>query len=59
MFYIIAIIAAIFAMPAKADGLREQLLGAWAHVSCNVEAFPWCGGPHDGIAIFDARAFLD
>jgi hypothetical protein len=110
MFYIIAIIAAIFAMPAKAldgarlpayvppvielktpaiafDGtplppdtkpifraapldlppnlmaqanpggratLKDQLVGAWAHVSCTLRAFPWCLGPHDGIVILDA-----
>jgi len=34
--------------------LKEQLVGAWAHVSCTIQAFPWCLGPHDGIAILDA-----
>jgi hypothetical protein len=53
MFYIIVILAGIFAMPAKADGLREQLVGAWSLVSCNIQGFPWCAGPGDGIAIFD------
>jgi hypothetical protein len=54
MFYILVILAAVFAMPAKADGLKEQLVGAWSLVSCNIQAFPWCVGPHDGIAILDA-----
>ena len=36
------------------SSLREQLVGAWAHVSCTIQAFPWCLGPHDGIAILDA-----
>jgi Lipocalin-like domain len=54
MFYFIAIIAAIFTMPASAQSLRDQLVGAWSHVSCNVKEFPWCGSPHDGTAIFDA-----
>jgi hypothetical protein len=54
MFYIIVILAAVFAMPGKAQSLRDQLIGAWSLVSCNIQGFPWCVGPHDGIAIFDA-----
>lgn len=36
MFRIIVIIAAVFAMPASAQSLREQVVGAWALVSCNL-----------------------
>jgi hypothetical protein len=32
MFYIVVILAGIFAMPAQAQSLREQLVGAWAVV---------------------------
>jgi len=53
MFYIIAILAAIFAMPAKADGLKDQLVGVWALASCN-SAVPWCGVNPNGIQILDA-----
>jgi len=101
MFYVIVILATIFAMPVNAlDGtrlpanvqpvipispgnnpyadftlqrgaadllaqanpggatLKQQLVGAWSLVSCTIQAFPWCLGPHDGIAILDATAFL-
>jgi hypothetical protein len=56
MFYIIAIIAAIFAMPASAQSLREQLVGAWAVVSCNPNAplARTCGTNPNGILILDA-----
>jgi hypothetical protein len=54
MFYIIVILAAIFTMPASAQSLKEQVVGAWSHVSCTIKGFPWCSGPHDGIAIMDA-----
>jgi hypothetical protein len=42
-------------LPASAQtSLKQQLVGAWSHVSCTVRAFPWCLGPHDGIQILDA-----
>jgi len=53
MFYVIVILAAIFAMPAKADGLKDQLVGVWALASCN-SAVPWCGVNPNGIQILDA-----
>jgi len=55
MFYIVAMLAAIFAMPAKADGLKEQLVGAWALVSCKSElpGSSFCANPN-GIFIIDA-----
>src|SRR5215468_5706476 len=34
--------------------LKEQLVGAWAHVSCTVRAFPWCSSPNNGIHILDS-----
>jgi len=55
MFYIIVILAAMFAMPAKADGLKEQLVGAWELVSCKSElpGASFCANPN-GIFIIDA-----
>jgi hypothetical protein len=49
-----AALAGVLAVPAKAQSLRDQLVGAWSLVSCDIKGFPWCVGPHDGIAIFDA-----
>jgi Lipocalin-like domain len=56
MFYIIVILAAIFAMPAQAQSLREQLIGAWAVVSCpnDANAAIICGTNPNGISILDA-----
>jgi hypothetical protein len=57
MFYIIVILAGIFAMPAKADGLKDQLVGTWALVSCervNGAVPSYCAGAN-GIAIRDAN----
>jgi hypothetical protein len=57
MFYIIVILTAIFTMPAKADGLKEQLVGAWALTSCNAGTFPFsvalCANPNS-IRVLDA-----
>jgi hypothetical protein len=39
---------------AQAESLRGQVVGAWSLVSCTIRGFPWCVGPHDGIAILDA-----
>jgi hypothetical protein len=54
MFYIIVILAAIFAMPAKADDLKEQLIGAWSLVSCTGTDGPSCAGDPNGIHMLDA-----
>jgi len=51
MFYIIVILAGIFAMPVQAQSLRDQLVGAWSLVSC--ANAPWCANPN-GIHILDA-----
>jgi hypothetical protein len=51
MFYIIIILAGIFAMPVQAQSLRDQLVGAWSLVSC--ANGPWCANPN-GIHILDA-----
>jgi hypothetical protein len=56
MFYIIAILAAIFAMPASAQSLKDQLVGTWTLVSCNYRNYPNflpCAG-NNGIQVFDA-----
>jgi hypothetical protein len=55
MFYIIAIIAAIFAMPASAQSLKEQLVGAWTLTSCNA-SLPWCAKP-GGMMILDPSGY--
>jgi hypothetical protein len=50
-------IAAIFALPAAAQSLRDQLVGAWAVVSCDPNApgiAPSCGTNSNGILINDA-----
>jgi hypothetical protein len=57
MFYVIVILAAICAMPAKAQSLRDQLVGAWSLVSCNPNApeiASACGTNPNGILIYDA-----
>jgi hypothetical protein len=55
MFYIIAIIAAIFAMPASAQSVKDQLVGTWRQVSCSGPAVPLCAKlKPNGILIFDA-----
>jgi hypothetical protein len=41
MFYIIVILAGILAMPAQAQSLRDQLVGAWTLVSCSAPT-PLC-----------------
>ncbi len=38
---IVCAFAAIFTMPAKAQSLKDQLIGAWALVSCDGRAFPF------------------
>jgi hypothetical protein len=53
MFYIIAIVAAIFAMPASAQSLKERLVGTWTLASCNAPDFLPCAGSN-GIQVFDA-----
>ncbi len=54
---IVCAFAAIFTMPAKAQSLKDQLIGAWALVSCDGRAFPFtvalCTNPN-GIHILDA-----
>jgi hypothetical protein len=47
-------LAGVFTMPAQAQSLRDQLVGAWSLVSCTIQGFPWCVSPHDGVAILDA-----
>jgi Lipocalin-like domain len=50
-------LAGVLAMPAKAQSLREQLVGAWALVSCSddpsIPGMSVCANPN-GIYIFDA-----
>lgn len=53
MFYIIVILAGIFAMPASAQSLKEQLVGTWTLVSCTNPNFAPCAG-NNGIQVFDA-----
>jgi Lipocalin-like domain len=53
MFYIIAIIAIIFAMPASAQSVKDQLVGTWTLAQCNAPDFPPCAGSN-GIQVFDA-----
>ncbi len=50
-------LAGILSVPAKAQSLKEQLVGAWTLVSCgefNGVKLPWCASPN-GIQILDAR----
>jgi hypothetical protein len=50
-------LAGVLAVPAKSQSLREQLVGAWALVSCNPNAqalTPTCGTNPNGILINDA-----
>jgi hypothetical protein len=57
MFYVLVILAAIFTMPAQAQSLREQFVGAWLIVSCNPNGpvvQPSCGTNPNGILINDA-----
>jgi hypothetical protein len=57
MFYFIVILAGIFAMPASAQSLKEQLVGTWTLTSCSGDTFPFtaalCRNPN-GIHILDA-----
>jgi hypothetical protein len=53
MFYVLVIVAAIFAMPASAQSLKDQLVGTWALVSCTDPNFPACAG-NNSIEVFDA-----
>ena len=50
-------LAGVLAVPAKAQSLREQLIGAWSVVSCDPK-FPAfyaaCGTDPNGILIYDA-----
>jgi hypothetical protein len=52
---ICAALAGILAVPAKAQSLKEQLIGAWALVSCRSElpGSSFCANPN-GIFIIDA-----
>jgi hypothetical protein len=53
MFYIVAIIATLFAMPASAQSVKDQLVGAWKYVSYSYDPAE-CGKPN-GILIFTAN----
>jgi hypothetical protein len=53
MFYIIVILAGIFAMPASAQSLKDQLVGTWTLVSCANPSLAWCAG-NNGIHMLDA-----
>jgi hypothetical protein len=54
MLYIIAIIAAIFAMPASAQSIKDQLVGTWRTVSCTNSADPAVCMKPNVIAVYDA-----
>jgi hypothetical protein len=55
MFYIIAILATIFALPASAQSVKDQLVGTWRQVSCSGPGVPLCAKLKlNGILIFDA-----
>jgi hypothetical protein len=50
-------LAGILSVPAKAQSLREQLIGAWSLVSCDpqFQVFtPVCGTNPNGILMYDA-----
>jgi hypothetical protein len=51
--FMCAALAGVLAVPAKAQSLREQVVGAWELVSCR-PAFPWCAGSN-GTAIYEAN----
>jgi hypothetical protein len=53
MFYILVILAAFFAMPASAQSVKDQLVGAWRYVSCSYDPAE-CAKPN-GILIFTAN----
>jgi Lipocalin-like domain len=53
MFYIVIILAGIFAMPASAQSLKDQLVGTWTLASCNDPNFPACAGDN-GIIMYAA-----
>jgi hypothetical protein len=53
VLYILALIAAIFAMPASAQSLKDQLVGTWRLVSCTNPNFSFCAG-NNGIQVLDA-----
>jgi Lipocalin-like domain len=46
-------LAGVLTVPAKAQSLRDQLVGAWSLVSCNDPDFLPCAG-NNGILIYDA-----
>jgi hypothetical protein len=46
-------LAGIFAMPASAQSLKEQLVGTWTLVSCTNPNFSFCAG-NNGIQVLDA-----
>jgi len=49
------IVAIALTLPAFGQSsLKEQLVGTWAHVSCTIQAFPWCSNPNNGIHILGA-----
>ena len=51
------VLAGILSVPAKAQSLREQVVGAWALVSCNPNnqaTIPTCGTNPNGIQFLDA-----
>jgi hypothetical protein len=53
VFYIIVILAGIFAMPASAQSLKDELVGTWTLASCNEPNFPACAG-NNGIMMYAA-----
>ncbi len=52
-------LAAIFAMPAHAQSLRDQVVGAWPFISCNQAVTAACGTSPNGILIYDASGQSD
>jgi hypothetical protein len=54
MFYIIVILAAIFAMPASAQSIKDQIVGSWTLVECNEPNFAPCVGGSNGFLVYDA-----
>jgi Lipocalin-like domain len=54
MFYIIAIIAIIFAMPASAQSIKDQLVGTWRVVSCTSSVNPAICEKPNAISVYDA-----
>jgi Lipocalin-like domain len=54
MFYTTVILAAVFAMPASARSIKDQLVGTWKTVSCTNPANPaLCAKPNTNV-VYDA-----